>query len=375
MSSFAPKRSRSGRAWLGAFALALAAHLLAILLIQTFGWFDLIPTARPLPNAAVAAGTSEAPLEIQTLVDELKTPDRRSAAEEARAERRKKEENDKDPHGQVVDVPRPLIEQRPDQAKYVSEHDTKVDHETKRFGREPGASGTVPPTPPAGTPGEEGAGGRPGPLTMREREAPVTHGSAESLPIAPDGHHSHHGASQASQTPRHRVSGEEGDGATGAARGRPNLTPTAEMLARAIGKPGGTMDYLKGVDDGDTTALNSKKWKNAPFFNRVKRAVAEEWHPEMVYVQHDPNGNVYGVKDRVTVLRIHLSPNGKLAGWTMMQSSGIDFLDDEAIDAFKKASPFLNPPKDLVDEDGKIHFNFAFIFELSGRGSLKIFKY
>jgi TonB family protein len=147
------------------------------------------------------------------------------------------------------------------------------------------------------------------------------------------------------------------------------------MLARAIGKGGGTQDYLKDVDDGDATALNSKKWNFAGFFNRVKRAVADEWHPELVYVQHDPNGNVYGVKDRVTVLRIHLNPDGKLAGWNVMQSSGVDFLDDEAIEAFKKAAPFPNPPKALVDPDGKIHFNFAFIFELSGRGSLKVYKY
>ena len=59
----------------------------------------------------------------------------------------------------------------------------------------------------------------------------------------------------------------------------------------------------------------------------------------------------------------------------MLQSSGVDFLDDEAIDAFKKAAPFPNPPKDLVESDGQIHFNFAFIFELSGHGSLKVYKY
>ena len=156
---------------------------------------------------------------------------------------------------------------------------------------------------------------------------------------------------------------------------QPNLKPTQEMLAKAIGKGAGSMDYLKDVDDGEGTALNSKKWKHAPFFNRIKRAVAQEWHPEMTYVQHDPNGNVYGVKDRVTVLRIHLMPDGKLAGWTIMQSSGVDFLDDEAIDAFKKAGPFPNPPKELVEADGQIHFNFAFIFELSGHGSLKVYKY
>src|SRR5205823_12508146 len=139
---------------------------------------------------------------------------------------------------------------------------------------------------------------------------------------------------------------------------KPNLAVSPDMLQKAIGRGSGSMDYLKDVDDGELTALNSKKWKHAPFFNRVKRQVADQWHPEMVYVRHDPNGNVYGIKDRVTVLRIHLQPDGKLAGWTVLQSSGVDFLDDEAIDAFKKSSPFPNPPKDLVEAESQIHFNF-----------------
>jgi TonB family protein len=162
----------------------------------------------------------------------------------------------------------------------------------------------------------------------------------------------------------------------GGARARDlNLQPNVDALQKAIGRGQGSMDYLKDVDDGESTALNSKKWAHAAFFNRVKKQVADQWHPDVVYVQHDPQGNVYGVKDRVTVLRIHLSPDGRMASWTMLQSSGVDFLDDEAIHAFQKAQPFPNPPRALVESDGQIHFNFAFIFELSGRTQFKVFKY
>ena len=68
------------------------------------------------------------------------------------------------------------------------------------------------------------------------------------------------------------------------------------------------MDYLHDLDDGESTALNAKKWMHAPFFNRLKEAVAEEWHPDLVYLRHDPSGNVYGAKDRVSVLRVTLKP-------------------------------------------------------------------
>jgi TonB family protein len=221
---------------------------------------------------------------------------------------------------------------------------------------------------------------------LDEQKRPQPRGSAEAPPPALDGDRPRIGADTAPPV-RHRTPVEAGEGGSGRAAANqpsesgkpgqehPDLQPTKEMLSRAIGKGGGSMDYLHDVDDGDFTALNAKKWKHAPFFNRVKRAVADEWHPEVVYVRHDPNGNVYGVKDRITVLTIHLSPDGKLAAWNMRQSSGVDFLDDEAINAFRKAAPFPNPPKDLVEGDGKIHFNFAFIFELSGRNSVKLFKY
>ena len=76
---------------------------------------------------------------------------------------------------------------------------------------------------------------------------------------------------------------------------------------------GAPNDDLHGVDPGDGTYLNTREWKYASFFNRVKRAVAEEWHPDIVYLRHDPSGNVYGTRDRVTVLRIHLKPDGALS--------------------------------------------------------------
>jgi TonB family protein len=155
----------------------------------------------------------------------------------------------------------------------------------------------------------------------------------------------------------------------------PDLQPTDEMLNRAIARGSGSPDWLRDVDDGESTALNAKKFKYASFFNRVKRAVAQEWHPDVVYVRHDPSGNVYGNKDRVTVVRVHLRPDGTLASTTLLQTSGVEFLDEEGRDAFQRAQPFPNPPPQLVEADGLIHFNFGFIFELSGRTSFKVLRY
>jgi TonB family protein len=336
-------------------------------------------------------------MQIESLVDELDRPEEKSAAEKRREQEAKKEEEDKHPHGQVVDIARPTVEQHPDEANFVSEYDSKVDKETKGpRGREkaggPGAASPTSPPPPAPAGGGEQAksaekrSGAPGPLALREpQRAPAkAHGADEQLPRDRDGDRPSGGARQPPSAVLPRPAGEAGEGGHASEKAgksgspgeqRPNLVASREMLERAIGKGAGSMDYLHDLDDGESTALNAKKWKHAPFFNRVKRAVADEWHPDLVYLRHDPSGNVYGVRDRVTVLRVHLGSDGKLVGSTVVQPSGIDFLDDEAIEAFKKAQPFPNPPKDLVEGDGKIHFNFAFIFELSGKTSFKVYKY
>jgi TonB family protein len=392
-----------------AVVVSLGVHAVVVALLATVARFDLPFVAAPASSASPSSASASAadddrPIEIQTIVNQLDRPEERTLEEKRREEEAKKEEEAKDPHGQVVDIARPLVEERPDKADYVSEYDSKVEQQTKgpsgrdRAGapKAPPSAGEQSPAPsanaappplPEGRP--DARPGRPGPLAMREPERPAGAARARGLggeeARQPDGELVPPGQRAAGERdPARRPSGPNGEDGTGgvpgaprsdSSTGRPNLVASRDMLERAIGKGAGSMDYLKDVDDGESTALNAKKWKHAPFFNRVKRAVANEWHPEVVYVQHDPSGNVYGVKDRVTVLRVHLLPDGKLAAWTVLQSSGVDFLDDEAIDAFRKAGPFPNPPRDLVETDGQIHFNFAFIFELSGHTSFKVFKY
>ena len=55
--------------------------------------------------------------------------------EKAKEEQKKKELEAKKSPGQVVDLPKPAEEQRPDDAKFASEYDSKVDKESRRYGR------------------------------------------------------------------------------------------------------------------------------------------------------------------------------------------------------------------------------------------------
>ena len=402
--------ARRNTSWGWGIGAALSAHgLLAVLwwLEPSLFW----PPQEPLPPsvASVVNGDGKSvddqPMQIETLVNQLERPEEKTQKEKEKEEKDKKEEESKKSPGQVVDIAKPVLEQRPDDAKFAAEYDSKVDKETRgKSGRDkagaaqamvpppglPEADPSSQPAPPSAPAPRTQRPGAKGPLSMRDLSVRQPEAPRAGPMATADGELERAGAA-AMRRPSApvRQGGEDGDDAPKARTGKealalspgmpgsmqPNLKPTRELLDKAIGRGAGSMDYLKDVDDGDSTALNAKKWKHAPFFNRVKRQVAQEWHPDAVYVRHDPHGNVYGIKDRVTVLQVHLQPDGKLAAWNLLSSCGVEFLDDEAVDAFRRASPFPNPPKDLVEADGQIHFRFAFIFELSGRNSLKVYKY
>ena len=79
----------------------------------------------------------------------------------------------------------------------------------------------------------------------------------------------------------------------------------------------------------------------------------------------EPNRQLYA--PRTTVLAVTLRPDGSLADVFVIRNCGIDSLDQEAVAAFERAAPFVNPPEGLV-ENGYIRFQFGFTLTLSENG-------
>ncbi len=280
----------------------------------------------------------------------------------------------------------PRREQRPDDARFAAEYDSTVAKETRKFGKfdeksqQGDATGAVRPRPPQSEPKSDGR------LAMREptlgralrapgAPAPAVKGQAPGSRYGavpdPAGTPAEGGLPQlGGDTPPPRQATGGGASSSGSS---PSLTPTEQQLARAIG--GGTQDALKDIDDGDETALNSKKWRFASFFNRVKKQVAEHWHPEEVYRRRDPTGAVYGHQNRYTLVRVQIRPDGTLANVSLEQPSGLEFLDDEAIEAFRQAQPFPNPPRQLIERSGLINFGLGFLLDLNGATKMRWFRY
>jgi len=381
----APHSPRARPRRVGRFvALALLLHA-ELLLLLGLGLYLFAPRDADL-KAQLAGAKEPESIDIGMVDDEAArriVADLERQEEARKAEEVKKEIDAIKPPGQVVDIPAPREEKRPDQARFASEHDTSVTRETRKYGkfdpeaRQGDAAGTASeskpatPAPPAPVPPQL-AMREPRPVPGRADNAPMgreqpapagsENGVAEQEAPDPDGMYQRLGKLQIQP------------GSLGRPGGRLSLMPNEAQLARAIGS--GTQDALKDVDDGEETALNSKKWRFASFFNRVKHQVQEHWHPDEVYRRRDPNGSIYGRTSRLTIVRVQLKPNGRLANVELESPSGLEFLDDEALQAFRAAQPFPNPPAQLVDaSDGLINFQFGFLFELSGVSKPLLFKY
>lgn len=323
------------------------------------------------PKACQSPDIPLPPFEL-TLVDPMTDPPELKKLEE---EEKKEEEKAKDEKGQVVDLAKPLEERRPEKAKFLSEHDSRVLKETRARARRFKAGKVIADRPIAVKP--QDAPSKAAAQRIAEKLLRVAMRTDPSLPQSdlppadnetkePQAAKPKEKAIVKTDTPVPETKAEQKLSAK-------DLNLRAEDIAKALGTR--VNDALKDVAQGESTLLNSKRWRFASFFNRVKRQVAQEWHPDRAYKRRDPEGNVYGFKDRVTILRVKLTPKGKLSSVYLEKASGLGFLDDVAISAFRTAHPFPNPPQGLVDkESGLISFRFGFLFEISRQPSFKVFR-
>ena len=296
----------------------------------------------------------------------------------------KEEESLKAP-GQVVDLPTPREEKRPDDAKFVSEHDSSVEHETKKYGRfEDNARQGDHERHGVGVAAGDARGRRAaGDAHARSRQASCAappaspasrrraRGSRERATAPPNPGHLDQGGVDLRSSARRRGRGKGGGGARGGSG--LSLMPSEQQLARAIG--GGTQDAPADVEDGDETALNSKRWRFASFFNRVKRQVAEHWHPEEVYRQRDPTGAVYGHTEPLH-RAAHPAQARRAAEQRGARTSRAGSISSTTRRSRRSSRRSRSPTRRASSSrTGLINFGFGFLFDLNGPPEMRWFKY
>jgi TonB family protein len=132
------------------------------------------------------------------------------------------------------------------------------------------------------------------------------------------------------------------------------------------GNPSATDDHLKDVQNGLQTLLSTREFVYYAYYARIKEALRQHWEPnvrEKVKIIYRQGRTIASANDRVTQVMVTLNKNGELIKVEVLTQSGVESLDGAAVDAFREAAPFPNPPKGMVEADGTVKIRWDFVLE------------
>lgn len=146
-----------------------------------------------------------------------------------------------------------------------------------------------------------------------------------------------------------------------------NLTENRENIPTLVGEgQSQTDDYLKDIDEGAQTLLNTKEFIYYSYFMRVKDQLRSHWNPRIrknIQVLYAKDRSIANSNLKSTSIRVTLDKSGYLEKIELLKTSGYEELDIAAIQAFRSAAPFLNPPSGLLEKDKRIRIVWDFILE------------
>jgi TonB family protein len=122
-------------------------------------------------------------------------------------------------------------------------------------------------------------------------------------------------------------------------------------------------DFIEDVPLGDVTNLNTVEYKYYGFYHRIKQKLEQYWgnslrkKAESLYKQ---GRRIPASENRITSLTITMDNGGNIVDIQINATSGVRELDDAAIESFKRAGPFPNPPKGMM-KDGHAQIEWGFV--------------
>lgn len=125
---------------------------------------------------------------------------------------------------------------------------------------------------------------------------------------------------------------------------------------------GASSDYVADVPLGDVTNLNTVEYKYYGFYHRIRQKLEQFWGRSL----HDKaaqlvkQGRRISSDELITSLRITLDKDGEITRIQILGTSGVQEIDDAAVESFNDAGPFPNPPKDLIVE-GLVTLEWGFV--------------
>lgn len=136
--------------------------------------------------------------------------------------------------------------------------------------------------------------------------------------------------------------------------------------SNALGEAVSGGQYMQGMKEGETSALNTKEFVFFSYFERVRKQLDQTWQPlvrsqiERIYKS---GRHLASETDFVTRTLITINAKGEIVRVQLLQESGALDLDSAAVNALNKAGPYPNPPKGLLDNIGNAQIRWDFVLK------------
>ncbi len=128
--------------------------------------------------------------------------------------------------------------------------------------------------------------------------------------------------------------------------------------------------FLPEVKSGSFTSLNADQFLFYTFHARTSQQIGNRWTENLRYLLNRMPTSEYDRIARgtnVTEFEVLMTPEGKFVKVLYHRKSKSEELDEAAVLAIVRASPFVNPPEEMVQDDGYIHLNYSFRVHLRPR--------
>lgn len=124
--------------------------------------------------------------------------------------------------------------------------------------------------------------------------------------------------------------------------------------------------YIQGMKEGETSALNTKEFVFFSYFDRVRRQLDQAWQPilrEQIQRIYKTGRHLASNADYTTKTLVTLNKRGEIERVQVLEESGTFDLDQAAVDALNHAGPYPNPPQGLIGGDGRVQIRWDFILK------------
>tara|TARA_B100000925_G_C22009212_1_gene475310 strand:+ start:3359 stop:4246 length:888 start_codon:yes stop_codon:yes gene_type:complete len=122
-------------------------------------------------------------------------------------------------------------------------------------------------------------------------------------------------------------------------------------------------DHVKNIPLGDITSLNTTKFKFYGFYHRIKQKLEQHWGNSLMQKAKEiykSGKRIRGKGEKLTALLVILDQKGNILQVRLKSTSGVDELDEAAVESFNKAGPFPNPPREML-KSGKAMIEWGFV--------------